>query len=301
LRVCFGPLADPVSAGLVQVARLWFDRRRTNAARAGWDNKGDFDMRRRCILLALAMLGSVAAARADTITVVSSGGFAAAYTVLVPEFEKRTGHKVVSQWGPSMGTTTDAVPQRLARHEDIDVVIMVGYALDKLAADGKAIADSKVALAQSGIGIVVKQGSKAPDVSTVDALRKALLAAKSVAYSDSASGVYIEREMFDKMGIKAEMNLKAKMIPAVPVGSVVASGEYEIGFQQVSELKPIKGITLIGQLPGDLQKITVFSAGVVTGSKHEAAARALIDFLAQPANAAVIKDSGMEPLGHKAK
>jgi molybdate transport system substrate-binding protein len=225
----------------------------------------------------------------------------AAYTALVPEFEKRTGHHVISEWGPSMGTTKDAVPRRLARNEDIDVVIMVGYALDKLAAEGRAIPDSKIPLAQSGIGIVIKEGAPRPDVSTVDALRETLLAAKSVAYSDSASGVYIEREMFDKMGIKAEMNGKARMIPAIPVGSVVASGEYEIGFQQVSELKPIKGITMIGILPPELNKITVFSAGVITGSKHEAAARALIGFLAEPENAKVIAESGMKPLGLKAK
>lgn len=247
-------------------------------------------------LLLLATQGAMA----DTIKVVSSGGFAAAYKELIPEFEKRTGHKVESEWGPSMGSTKDAVPQRLARNEDIDVLIMVGYALDKLVADKKVIADTRMPLAQSGIGIVIKDGAPIPDVSSTEALRKTLLAAKSVAYSDSASGVYIEKEMFDKMGIKAEMTGKAKMIPAVPVGSVVASGDYEIGFQQVSELKPIKGIKLIGQLPADLQKITVFSAGVVAGSSHVDAARALVDFLADPANAPVIRDSGMEPLGKAA-
>ncbi len=98
---------------------------------------------------------------ADTINVVSSGGFAAAYKELIPEFEKRTGNKVVSQWGPSMGTTKNAVPQRLARNEDIDVLIMVGDALDNLIADKKVIADTRMPLAQSGIGIVVKEGAPA--------------------------------------------------------------------------------------------------------------------------------------------
>lgn len=257
-------------------------------------------MKRIAAAFAAFFLVVAPSAFADTINVVSSGGFAAAYKELIPEFEKRTGNKVVSQWGPSMGTTKNAVPQRLARNEDIDVLIMVGDALDNLIADKKVVADSRMPLAQSGIGIVVKEGAPAPDVSTPEALKTALLGAKSVAYSDSASGVYIEKEMFDKLGIKAEMAGKAKMIPAVPVGSVVASGEYEIGFQQVSELKPITGIKLIGQVPGDLQKITVFSAGVVEGSHHVAAARALIDFLADPANAAVIRGSGMEPLGKAA-
>lgn len=257
-------------------------------------------MKRIAAAFAAFFLVVAPSAFAATINVVSSGGFAAAYKELIPEFEKRTGNKVVSQWGPSMGTTKNAVPQRLARNEDIDVLIMVGEALDNLIADKKVIADTRMPLAQSGIGIVVKEGAPAPDVSTPEALKTALLGAKSVAYSDSASGVYIEKEMFDKLGIKAEMAGKAKMIPAVPVGSVVASGEYEIGFQQVSELKPITGIKLIGQVPGDLQKITVFSAGVVEGSHHVAAARALIDFLADPANAAVIRGSGMEPLGKAA-
>jgi molybdate transport system substrate-binding protein len=257
-------------------------------------------MKRLATAFAAFLLLATPSAFAETIKVVSSGGFAAAYKELIPAFEKRTGHTVVSEWGPSMGATKDAVPQRLARNEDIDVLIMVGYALDKLIADKKVIADTRMPLAQSGISIVIKEGAPAPDVSTPEALKKALLTAKSVAYSDSASGVYIETEMFDKLGIKAEMAGKAKMIPAVPVGSVVASGEYEIGFQQVSELKPIKGIKLIGQVPGDLQKITVFSAGVVEGSHHVEAARALVDFLADPANAATIRDSGMEPLGKAA-
>lgn len=257
-------------------------------------------MKRFATAFAAVLLLVTPSAFADTIKVVSSGGFAAAYKELIPVFEKRTGHTVVSEWGPSMGATKDAVPQRLARNEDIDVLIMVGYALDKLITDKKVIADTRMPLAQSGIGIVIKEGATAPDVSTPEALKKALLSAKSVAYSDSASGVYIEKEMFDKLGIRAEMTGRAKMIPAVPVGSVVASGEYEIGFQQVSELKPIKGIKLIGQVPGDLQKITVFSAGVVEGSHHVEAARALIDFLADPANAATIRDSGMEPLGKAA-
>ncbi len=126
---------------------------------------------------------------------------------------------------------------------------MVGYALGDLVKQGKVVADSRVDLAESGIGVVVRAGAPKPDISTVDALKRALLAAKSVAYSDSASGVYISHEMFKKMGIEAEMAGKARMIPAEPVGAVVARGEAEIGFQQISELKPIKGIELVGPAP----------------------------------------------------
>ena len=131
-----------------------------------------------------------------------SGGLTAAYKALVPEFERVTGHKVLTAYGPSMGTTTNAIPVRLERGEPADVLIMVGYALDDLAAKGKAIADSKIDLVKSPIGVAVKSGTPKPDISTADALKRALLAAKTIAYSDSASGVYVSTEMFDKLGIK---------------------------------------------------------------------------------------------------
>ena len=250
----------------------------------------------RSFALLAALLWSTAAAQAAEVRVVSSGGFAAAYRVLGPQFEHETGNTLVTGWGPSMGETKDAVPQRLARGEPIDVLIMVGYALDELAKQGKVQADSRTPLARSGIGVVVKQGAPLPDISTTDALRQTLLAAKSIAYSDSASGVYIQNEMFKRLGIADQVAGKARMIPAEPVGAVVARGEAEIGFQQISELKPITGITLVGPLPEAVQKYTVFSAGIVTGSKEPAAAAALIRFLNAPAAAPVIVDSGMEPL-----
>jgi molybdate transport system substrate-binding protein len=257
-------------------------------------------MTRRTLLRAAALACTVLLAPAlgaAELHVVSSGGFAAAYKALAPEWEQQTGNRLATDWGPSMGNTPGAVPQRLARGEKIDVVIMVGYALDKLVEQGKVASADDVALARSGIGVVVKQGAPAPDVSTEGALKQALLAARSIAYSDSASGVYIEREMFKKMGIEDQMRGKARMIPAEPVGEVVARGDAEIGFQQISELKPIKGITLVGPLPPPLQLYTVFSAGVLEDSHEKEPARALIRYLASPAAAAAIRDSGMEPLG----
>ena len=232
-------------------------------------------------LAAFALLSS--AVQAAEIHVVSSGGFAAAYRALAPEFERTTGNTLVTGWGPSMGQTADAVPARLARNEPIDVLIMVGYALGRLVDQGKVSAASRVDLAQSGIGVVVRAGAPRPDIGSVDALRRTLLDAKSIAYSDSASGVYIQNEMFKRMGIADEMAGKARMIPAEPVGAVVARGEAEIGFQQISELQPIKGIDLV--------------AGVLSGSREPEAAGALIRFLASPAAAAAIAESGMDPLG----
>ena len=245
----------------------------------------------------LAFLGArPALARGTTLHVVSSGGFAAAYRALAPGFEKHSGDHLVIGWGLSMGETHDAVPARLKRGEPLDVLIMVGSALDQLAREGKVIPGSRVDLARSGIG-VVKAGAPHPATDSVEALRQALLDAKSVAYSDSASGVYIQNEMFAKLGIADAMKGKARMIPATPVGEIVARGEAEIGFQQLSELKPIAGIDILGPLPPELQKMTVFSAGVVQASRHRGEAEALIAYLASPAVAGAIRDSGMEPLG----
>src|SRR5882757_2974466 len=249
--------------------------------------------------LALALIGALAfstIASAAEVHVMISGGLTAAYKALVPEFERKTGHKVVTAYGPSMGTTVNAIPVRLERGEPADVLIMVGYALGDLVKKGKVIADSSVDLVKSPIGVAVKSGTPKPDISTPDALKRALLAVKTIAYSDSASGVYVSTEMFGKLGIADEMKDKARKIPATPVGEIVARGDAEIGFQQMSELKPVEGIDIVGPLPDALQKITTFSAGIATLSKEPDAGRALIKFLTSPAaNAAIVK-SGMEPI-----
>src|SRR5205807_3607693 len=149
-----------------------------------------------------------------------------------------------------------------------DVLIMVGYALGDLVKNGKVVADSPVDLVKSLIGVAVKTGAPKPDISSPEALKRALLAAKSVAYSDSASGVYVSTEMFAKLGIADEMKDKARKIPATPVGEIDAHGDAEIGVQQFSELKPVQGIDIVGPLPDELQKVTVFSAGIASISKE---------------------------------
>jgi molybdate transport system substrate-binding protein len=242
---------------------------------------------------ALLLAGSVSAAE---VKVMISGGLTAAYKTLVPEFERATGNTVVTAYGPSMGTTQNAIPVRLERGEPVDVLILVGYALDDLVKQGKAVADSRVELVRSPIGIAVHAGAPKPDISSVDALTRTLKAAKSVAYSDSASGVYVSTELFSRLGIAEEMKGKARMIPATPVGEIVAHGDAEIGFQQISELMPVKGIDIVGQLPAEVQKITIFSAGVSTTSKEPDAAKALIKFLASPQAAPVLTKAGLEPI-----
>ena len=245
------------------------------------------------IVSALLLAGS---ANAAEVRVMISGGLTAAYKELVPEFERLTGNKVLTAYGPSMGTTVNAIPVRLERGEPADVLIMVGYALGDLVKQGKVVADSRVDLVKSPIGIAVKSGAPKPDISSVDAVKRALLATKSIAYSDSASGVYVSTEMFEKLGIADAMKDKARKIPATPVGEIVARGDAEIGFQQISEMLPVSGIDIVGQLPPELQKITVFSAGIASVSREPDAGRALIKFLASPAASAAIIKSGMEPI-----
>ena len=249
---------------------------------------------RAAVLCGLLLLA--AAAPADVLHVASSGGFAAAYKALAPLYEQQTGEALILVRGPSMGETPQAIPARLARGEPIDAVIMVGYALDELIRQGKVIPGSRVDLARSGIGIVVRAGAPHPDIGSVEALKQALLAAKSIAYSDSASGVYIRDEMFRKLGIADQVAGKARMIPAEPVGAVVARGEAEIGFQQISELKPIGGIDLVGPLPRELQVYTVFTGGVVSASRKQEQAAALLRFFASAEAAKAGVESGMEPM-----
>jgi len=246
------------------------------------------------LILGALLVAFAAPAGAAEIKVMISGGFNAAYEKLVPEFERATGHKVVTERGPSMGETPQAIPNRLGRGEYADVVIMVGYALGKLIDQGKVAADSRVDLAWSPIAMAVKAGAPKPDISTVDNFKKALLAAKSIAYSDSASGVYLSTTLFQRIGVYDQIKDKSRKIPAEPVAKVVARGEAEIGFQPVSELRPYPGIDLVGPIPAELQVVNVFAAGVATSAKEPAAGKALIAYLVSPAAKPVIIGSGME-------
>lgn len=234
-------------------------------------------------------------ARAAEIKVMISGGFSAAYKQLVPEFERTTGHKVSTAYGPSMGDTPQAIPNRMERGEPVDVVIMAGTALDGLIAKGKVANGSRVDLAKSRIGLAVREGAPKPDISSVETFKRTLIAAKSIAYSDSASGVYISTEMFKRLGIADEVMPKSRMIPAEPVGQVVARGEAEIGFQQLSELMPVAGIVIVGPIPAEVQKVTIFAAGIASASQEPAAAKALIAYLSSERAKPIIKSTGLDP------
>ena len=249
---------------------------------------------------AFAALGlavfALTASQAAEVRVMISGGFAAAYTDLVPAYEKATGNHVVTVRGPSMGATPEAIPNRLDRGEVADVLIMVDTALDDLITKGKAVQGSRVDLAKSSIAMAIRQGVSKPDIGSVDAFRKTLMDAKSIAYSDSASGVYLQKTLFPKIDVEGKIQAKSRMIPAEPVGEVVARGDAELGFQQKSELQPVKGIEIVGLIPDELQKVTVFAAGVATNAKELSTARDFIAFLHSRDAAAAIYKSGMEPV-----
>lgn len=233
-------------------------------------------------------------AHADELTVMTSGGFTAAYKALAPDYALSSGNSLKTVLGPSMGKAREAIPNRLARGEHADVVIMVGYALDDLIKQGKVDPNSRVELADSRIGMAVKAGAEQPAIGTEAELKQALLSAKSVAYSDSASGVYIEKELFKKLGIQEQLAPKSKMIERIPVASVVAKGDYQMGFQQVAELLPVAGITFVGKIPENIQSVTRYAAGIPENAEHPAEAKKLLDYLASPEAQPKVRSTGLD-------
>jgi molybdate transport system substrate-binding protein len=224
-----------------------------------------------------------------------SGGFRAAYQELVPEFERKTGYAIVTAYGASIGNAPNAIPNRLQSGESADVVILASSALEELVKNRKVIPGTRVDLARSVIAMAVRAGAPKPDISTLEGLKRTLLAAKSIAYSDSTSGVYLSTELFQRLGIADAIRSKCHRIDVGMVGTVIARGDAEIGFQQLSELLPIAGIDIVGPIPSEAQKMTVYSGGVVVNSEQLAMAKQFLLFLVSPKAAAAIKKSGMQP------
>jgi molybdate transport system substrate-binding protein len=254
-------------------------------------------------LLTLAALLLASAASAADVQVMISAGFYRVYSELGPAFERASGHRLATTRGPSMGDSPEAIPARLARGESADVVILDGGALDDLAKQGLVRAGSKVQLARSLIGMVVRAGAAEPDIGSVDALRGALLAAKSIAYSDSGSGTYLSTTLFPKLGIAEQIAGKARKVrgppSGEPVAAVVARGEAEIGFQQVAELIHVPGVAFVGTIPADVQPETFFAGALTNTARQPEAAGALIRFLASPEAASVISKAGLMPLSDR--
>jgi molybdate transport system substrate-binding protein len=236
----------------------------------------------------VALLWPIAAGAAE-ITVLSTQAVEGAYRELVPQFEKASGHKVTTVF-----TGTLDAQKRIAAGEQYDLIIMAGPAIDDLIKSGKVATGSRVDLASSGIGLAVRAGAPKPDIRTTDALKRTLLAAKSIGYSTGPSGVYLT-DLFRRLGIADQIKPKLKQTPTgVFVGSILARGEVEIGFQQVSELTHFPGIDYVGPLPADVQLVTVFSSGMQIGAKARDAARAWVTFLTSPA---VFRSKDLEPAG----
>src|SRR6516164_6868282 len=253
----------------------------------------------RVMLLSLATMllaaGAPRGAASAEIKVLTAGAFKQVLLALLPAFEQQTGHKVSVD-----NDTVGALTKRIDGGETFDLAVLTPAAVDDLARKGKFVAGSRKNLARVGVGVVVKEGAPKPDIGSVDAFKKALLAAKSVAYIDPAaggsSGIYVAG-LLDKLGIAGEVKPKAKLIPGGAVAEHVAKGEAELGIHQISEILPVKGVTLVGPLPAEIQNYTVYAAGLGAHTQAQDAAKALLKTLTSPAAAEVLKSKGMEPAG----
>ncbi|MCY4076135.1 MAG: extracellular solute-binding protein [Acidobacteria bacterium] len=247
---------------------------------------------------ALLLPGAPLAAQTEApaeVAVVTSGGLAAAYDRLAPRFEAETGIRLVTAYGASTGGAPDSIPVRLARGERFDVLIMSQAGLDALAAQGLVLPATRRDLARSSIGMAVREGAPLPDIGTPEAFAATLLAAESIGYSASVSGTYISTELYPRLGLTEELAPKSRRIVSERVAAVVARGEVEIGFQQVSEILSIAGAAYAGPIPDEYQRVTTFSTGIATDAENPVGARALIDFLSSDAAAPTIAASGLQP------
>jgi len=247
-------------------------------------------MKSSILAVAVAALLSASAGNAAEIKVLSTQATEQSYRELAPLFERQSGHKVTTIF-----TGTLDADKRLAAGERYDLIIMSSPSIDQHIKDGKLVPGSRVDLAKSGVAVAVRRGAPKPDISSVEALKKTILAAKSIGYSTGPSG-NIVLVLFQRLGIADQIKPKLKQTATgVFVGSILASGEVEIGFQQVSELSQFPGIDYVGPLPAEIQQYTTFSSGIVAGTTQAEGARALVKFLTAPAAAPVFKKRGMEP------
>jgi molybdate transport system substrate-binding protein len=241
------------------------------------------------LLLAVATLAPAGALAAE-VKVIASNAAKEAVLDLIPAFEKSSGHKVTMIWAG-----TEAITKRISGGEVVDVVLIAAPNIDKLISEKKLVEGSRTNIAKSGIGVAVRAGLPKPDISSGDAVKKAVLDAKSVAYSSGPSGFYIA-ELFKKMGIAEQIKDKVKQTPSgVQVGEGVARGDADLGFQQISELLHVKGIDYLGPLPPDVQHFTIWSTGIHSASPSPDAAKALVKYLSGPDGRESIRKAGMEP------
>lgn len=247
--------------------------------------------------LFLLLIVCTAPLYAQELTVWCSGGLMPVIQQVATRWEERSGIGLHIEAAPSMGDTPQSIPQRLAHRQHADVLVMVDAGIRPLAIRGWVDEHDKVALANSRIAVAVPAGDPVPDISSTDRLRSVLLRAGSVAYSDSASGLYVSQQLFQRLGIAPQMVAKSRMIQATPVGKIVAAHQVDIGFQQLSELQAVPGLTIVGLLPQEVQQITLYSAIPLKHSQSQS--RSFIRYLTSGEVADVIREEGMEPLNIK--
>ena len=241
----------------------------------------------RAVLVALIALLTVARAEAAEVTVLSTVGMQPATPELFAQFEAASGHRVVVTYGLAAVLKT-----KFLEGAPADVLILTAPIIDDLGTQGKVVPESKKDVARSGVGIAVKAGAPKPDIGTPDALKAAVLAAKSVGYSrEGASGVAFAQVM-ERLGISDQVKAKYKDT-VTKAGEMVAAGEIELAAAQIPELKAVPGAEVVGPLPAELQTVTIFSVGLASSAQDSAAARALIEFLAGPRAAPVYKAKGL--------
>jgi molybdate transport system substrate-binding protein len=239
---------------------------------------------------------SAASEARQEVAVVTSGGLAAAYDVLAPRFQDETGIGLVTAYGASTGGAPDSIPARVERGERFDVLIMSQAGLNELTARGLVRADSRVDLASSSIGVAVREGAPLPDIGTPEAFAETLLAAESIGYSASVSGTYVSTELFPRLGVAEQLAPRSRRIVSERVAAVVARGEIEIGFQQVSEILSIEGAAYAGPIPEEYQRVTTFSAGITADAENPDGAQRLMDFLSSAEAAPTIAETGLDPV-----
>ncbi|SAK55415.1 extracellular solute-binding protein [Caballeronia hypogeia] len=250
----------------------------------------------RASILALACAAALSGtAHAEDIHVLATGALSAAFKQLVPAFERDTGNHLLISWGPSYGTSPDALPMRIKSGESMDVCFMIGAALDEQIKQGVFVPDTKTDIAESAVGVAVRAGIPKPDVSTPEKLKQALLSAKSVAFSEGASGTYITGTLFPKLGIAEQMKQKSVLIKGRElVGAALQRGDADLGLQQISELKAFKEIQFVGPLPRDVQKVSVISAAIAKNAQQAEAAKAFIGYLKSKNAVAIFDSTGLE-------
>ena len=228
--------------------------------------------------------------------VITSGGFAAAYDNLIQQIENDLGISLHTEYGSSFGGDSNSIPVRIENGQEFDVIILAQESLNQLSAQAYVDADSRVDLVRSTIGMAVKEGAVVPDISTTESFIQVLMDAESIGYSASASGTYLSTELFPEMGLWQSLVSKSTRILGERVATVVARGDVEIGFQQISEILPIEGITFAGPIPNELQRVTTFSAGILESSAHLEDAQRLLSYLSSLELAPAIAEAGLAPV-----